>query len=121
MPDIKTKKQYARGDVIAAEGEYSFEWFILLSGSVGVFKKDVLVETFTEAGNIFGELSTILTRPRTATLKALNDTEILRMGGEHTSLDDLITQYPDLTKKILVNLAERLAKTTEELWTSIHN
>jgi hypothetical protein len=31
----------------------------------------------------------------------------------------LIAEHPDITKKILVNLAERLTKTTDELWMSV--
>ena len=66
---------------------------------------------FSERGVVFGELSFILNKPRTVSLIALEPTKAVHFD---MPLDQLIVEYPDVTKKILVNLAERLAKTTED-------
>lgn len=107
---------YQKNDIIATEGEYDDGWFILLSGTVGVLKKGVLIAEFSKAGTVLGELSGILHRPRTATLKALEPTDVVYIKK---SLEEIIAQHPDIAKKIIINLAERLAQTTEELWTAI--
>jgi CRP-like cAMP-binding protein len=65
---------------------------------------------------VLGELSGILNKPRTASLVALEPTKIVFIDS---GLDQLIVEHPDITKKILVNLAERLAKTTDDLITAV--
>jgi CRP-like cAMP-binding protein len=93
------------------EGETSNGWYILLGGRVGVFKHNRQVAEFRERGVVLGELSFILNTPRTVSLIALEPTKVVHFN---MPLDQLIAEYPDVTKKILVNLAERLAKTTED-------
>jgi CRP-like cAMP-binding protein len=93
------------------EGETSNGWYILLGGRVGVFKHNRQVAEFRERGVVLGELSFILNTPRTVSLIALEPTKVVHFN---MPLDQLIEEYPDVTKKILVNLAERLAKTTED-------
>ena len=93
------------------EGETSNGWYIFLGGRVGVFKHNRQVAEFRERGVVLGELSFILNTPRTVSLIALEPTKVVHFN---MPLDQLIAEYPDITKKILVNLAERLAKTTED-------
>jgi CRP-like cAMP-binding protein len=93
------------------EGETSNGWYILLGGRVGVFKHNRQVAEFKERGVVLGELSFILNTPRTVSLIALEPTKVVHFN---MPLDQLIEEYPDVTKKILINLAERLAKTTED-------
>jgi CRP-like cAMP-binding protein len=93
------------------EGETSNGCYILLGGRVGVFKHNRQVAEFSERGVVLGELSFILNTPRTVSLIALEPTKVVHFN---MPLDQLIAEYPDVTKKILVNLAERLAKTTED-------
>ncbi|MBW7887796.1 MAG: cyclic nucleotide-binding domain-containing protein [Bacteroidetes bacterium] len=110
------RKIYNEGEVLSKEGELSFEWFVLLNGKIGIFKGEKLVNSINQRGMIFGELSGILARPRTATMKALETTEVMCI---ESSIDEVIRNHPDIANKILVNLAERLAQTTDDLWTVI--
>jgi len=103
---------FAEMEKITTEGETSNGWYILLEGRVGVFKHDRQIAEFSEQGVVLGELSFILNTPRTVSLIALEPTKAVHFG---MPLDQLIAEYPDVTKKILINLAERLAKTTEDL------
>jgi len=105
-------KIFQPDEIIAREGSPSTDWYILLSGRVGVYKKDLKITEFTQKGMVFGELSVILNEHRTATLKAVVRSEVLCIRA---SLEDLIKTQPDVTRKIIVNLAERLAKTTNDL------
>jgi CRP-like cAMP-binding protein len=104
-------RTYTEMEQITTEGEKSDGWYILLEGRVGVFKHDRQIAEFSEQGVVMGELSFILNTPRTVSLIALEPTKAVHFG---MPLNQLITEYPDVTKKILVNLAERLAKTTED-------
>jgi CRP/FNR family transcriptional regulator, cyclic AMP receptor protein len=109
-------QEYAEKQVIAREGDLEVGWYVLLKGRVGVFKHDRNVAEFSQRGVVFGELSGILNTPRTATLIALEPTKVIHFK---TSLDNIIDHYPKMTKQIIINLAERLAKTTDNLITVI--
>ena len=104
-------RTFAKSEQIAAEGEKSNGWYILLEGKIGVFKHKQQIAEFNKRGVVFGELGFILNTPRTATLIALEETKAVCF---FTSLNQLISDHPQVTKNILINLAERLAKTTED-------
>ena len=108
-----TKKYFNIGETIIKEGEASEGLFVLLQGKVGVYKKDLSVAEITQRGTVFGELGLILGVPRTATIQALEPTFVLFVK---LTLEDLVLNYPQLSKKILKGLAERLSTTTEMWW-----
>ena len=97
---------------IAGEGETGSGLYVLLEGRVGVFKHNRQIAEFKQCGIIFGELSVILGTPRTATLIALEPAKVVHFD---VSLEQLVADYPDVTSKVMVYLAERLAKTTDDL------
>jgi CRP-like cAMP-binding protein len=108
-----TKKYFNIGETIIKEGDTSEGLFVLLQGKVGVYKKDLSVAEIKQRGTVFGELGLILGIPRTATIQALEPTFVLFVK---LSLEELVLHYPQLTKKILKGLAERLSNTTEMWW-----
>jgi CRP-like cAMP-binding protein len=108
-----TKKYFNIGETIIKEGDTSEGLFVLLQGKVGVYKKDLSVAEIKQRGTVFGELGLILGIPRTATIQALEPTFVLFVK---LSLEELVLHYPQLTKKILKGLAERLSHTTEMWW-----
>jgi len=109
------RQYYSIGDTIVRGGDPAEGWYILLRGKVGVFKKDFTVAEISERGTVFGEMGCILNIPRTATLTALEPTSVLYV---QMSIDDVIRQHPDFAKRILMSLAERLARTTDAWWAS---
>jgi CRP-like cAMP-binding protein len=112
------KRYFSIGETIARMGDPADGWFILLTGKVGVFKRDFTVAEFSGRGTVFGELGYILNIPRTATLQALEPTSVLFVN---LPFDEVISKHPDFMKRILVSLAERLAKTTDSWWASSQN
>jgi CRP-like cAMP-binding protein len=112
----KVIKNYARGEIIATQGSTGRGWYVLLSGRVAVFKHEAQVAEFSTRGVIFGEISSILSRPRTATLIAVEPTSVVHFDAD---LDDLISKHPAVAKTMLVSLAQRLQKTTDALWTAV--
>lgn len=116
MMELLIQKFYKPFEIIVNEGDGGLGWFILKSGKVGVFKGSIKIAEYGEPGSIFGELSGILQRPRTATLQALTLSEVVSID---CTLTELIQQQPTIARKILVNLAERLVKTTDDLWTAL--
>ena len=104
-------KHYIKDEIISSEGERAKNIFMLIDGTIGIFKGDEKISEFNKEGDIVGEMSLILNRPRTATIKAITDCTLLTIEGD---LDSIVKQYPDISKKIIKALAERLAKSTEE-------
>jgi CRP-like cAMP-binding protein len=111
-------KEFARGDVIAEEGSAGGGWYVLLSGRVAVFKQGTKVAEFSTRGMIFGEISSILSKPRTARLVAVEPCLVMHFEA---NLDELVTKYPAVAKTVLVSLAQRLEKTTEALWVAVQS
>jgi CRP/FNR family transcriptional regulator, cyclic AMP receptor protein len=105
-------KKYAEKETIASEGDPEVGWYILIKGKVGVFKHDKKIAEFDKGGMVFGELSSILNTPRTASLVALEPTKVVHFKA---TIDHLIKRYPEMTKNIMVNLAERLTTTTDNM------
>jgi CRP/FNR family transcriptional regulator, cyclic AMP receptor protein len=116
MSILQKKIIYKKGQTITKEGDLTFDWYVLFSGRVGVYRGENLISEFKEKGMIFGEMSGILARPRTATMKAMEDSEVMVV---ESSIDEVIRKHPEIAHKILINLAERLANTTNELWAVI--
>ena len=104
---------FKKNEIIVKEGADDNLIYILTKGKVGVFKGEIKVAEFSQKGTVVGEMSTILRSPRTATIKAMEDTYLITIDAD---IDTLITKYPDISKKILVSLAKRLRNTTDDLW-----
>jgi len=109
-------KTFARGAIIAEQGSTGSGWYVLLSGRVAVFKHETQITEFSTRGMIFGEISSILSRPRTATLIAVEPTSVIHFEAD---LDELIAKHPNIAKTMLVSLAQRLEKTTDALWAAM--
>jgi len=65
------RKQFAPGTVLLAEGETSGRLYILAEGRVEVVRGDTQVAVIGDKGSVFGEMSVLLSRPHTATVRAM--------------------------------------------------
>jgi CRP-like cAMP-binding protein len=104
---------FKKGEIISHEGELNFDLYILVEGKVGIYKKNILIKEFDKRGTIIGEMSVILKMPRTATIRAVENSTILILKSD---LDVLMKCNPDVVKKIIRSLAERLKDITEEYY-----
>ncbi len=64
-------KEFAAGEAVISEGSPAGVLYVLASGSVEVVKGDVQITTVAEPGSFFGEMSVLLARPHTSTVRAL--------------------------------------------------
>lgn len=64
------REHFAPGTILISEGETSGRLYILAEGSVEVLRGDTQVAAIGEAGSVFGEMSVLLNRPHTATVRA---------------------------------------------------
>ncbi|MFA3781438.1 Crp/Fnr family transcriptional regulator [Melioribacteraceae bacterium 4301-Me] len=109
MPHIKAYKQ---NEIIVKEGDTDQKIFVLISGTVAVYKNNKKISEYSNEGTILGEISPILNIPRTTTLKASSDTELYVYDYP---IDELITLHPDFAIKLLKTIAARLVEATEKI------
>ena len=108
-------KIFKKGEVLMREGELGSQSYIIVTGKVRVDKnikgKPVEVSVLKE-GDIVGEMSIITSEPRSATVTALERTEVLVLD------QDLFKEYlgksPPWLSKTFISLAERLNVATSK-------
>lgn len=105
------KTHYAPGDVLIAEGPSSGLLFILIEGAVEVLRGDVRVALVAEPGAVFGEISALLGRPHSATVKALEPVVAHRIEDAETFLQ----LRPEIVFHVARILANRLIDATTYL------
>ena len=102
------------GTQLPREGENNRAVFLVVTGSLGVFVAEDegprrLVAT-VPAGETVGEMSLLTGESHSATLIALRDTELLRIGPK--AFDILLTRYPRVMLNLLKLVVRRLRHTT---------
>ena len=102
------------GSQLMRDGENDRAVFLVVTGSLGVFVEGDegskrLVATIP-AGETVGEMSLLTGESHSATLVALRDTELLRIGPK--AFDGLITRHPRLMFNLLKIVVRRLRETT---------
>lgn len=101
------------GQTILEQGEEGSGFFVLKSGTLEVYKDDILLAVIMYPGTIFGEMGDILGRPRSCSVRAKNQAKIAYY--EIDSLDSLVRSNPEIAVKLIRTLASRLDRTTQKL------
>jgi CRP/FNR family transcriptional regulator, cyclic AMP receptor protein len=101
---------YQAGETVLAEGSRTGRLLILKKGTVVVVKEAIEIARVAEPGAVFGELSTLLDRPHTADVRALESSQFYV-----TDADALLAQDPVVLLYVAAVLARRLDAATEAL------
>jgi CRP-like cAMP-binding protein len=94
------------GKEMATEGDRGREFFVLLEGEADVTKDGEHINTMKK-GDFFGEIALVTKMPRTATVTATSDVDVLVIT-EH-DFDGLMKRSPEIGRCIAEALAERVA------------
>lgn len=105
--------RFGPGETIVREGDTGNSLFLLMQGTVVVHKKvadgsEVAVRELG-AGEVFGEMTLFLDAPRSATVRALHECDLVQVDRD--CLSRLITSNPSL----LELLAEQVQRRLDEL------
>lgn len=124
---VSERQTFRHGEVIIKEGDEGDALFVILSGSVQVEK--ATLDRRQEAlmslgvGECFGELTLVDRKPRSATVRALADTEVAVLRRD--ALDGVFARAPGIHRRVLENLvkimAGRLRRVDENLIQSIYD
>jgi CRP/FNR family transcriptional regulator, cyclic AMP receptor protein len=101
----------AAGTVLLPEGETSGHLYVLKSGSVEVLRGDTQVAVVEEPGAVFGEMSVLLGRPHTATVRALTPVQVYAFDDA----ESFLRSNPEIAFLVGKLLAGRLNAATTYL------
>jgi len=107
-------RRYKKGEAILNEGDEGTELFLLMSGNVRVVTggQSGLVELAQLArGAFFGEVSLLTGRPRTATIVAMDDVEVVAISNK--GLEGILKRYPRV-RKLMQTVVEGRVRTAIE-------
>lgn len=124
MIDLKTLgpisnlKSFTQGEVVIHENDLEIkEMFILLAGTVGVYKKLGTQNSFQlselQPGSVFGEMSLFTNEARCTSVVALSNITTIRITKEN--FFELIEKNPSATIQIIESLCRRLAQVNDKI------
>lgn len=119
MPETLIKSNvlaFKKGDTIFKEGDVGEVMYIIRSGRVEVVKNvndEELVLATLDANSFFGEMALFGDKTRSATIRAVDDTQMLSIN-KHI-LDSQLSRVPDWFVAIMRTLVIRLKDTNKRL------
>jgi CRP-like cAMP-binding protein len=93
------------GHVLMREGDTGHEFFVVVSGTVGIDRGGTRIRTM-EPGDFFGEIALLAEGPRSATATSDAASTLLVLG--HREFHSLMDQFPAIRTCVLESLARRL-------------
>lgn len=111
-----TEVRLAPGEVLFREGDSGDQAFVVASGQVEILKatdsRDALVALRSD-GDVIGEMALLDDIPRSATVRARTDTELLAIP--RAALDDLLMTSPSAARAVFGPLTRRVRETNDRL------
>lgn len=121
VENIIHRREYQAGEAIFHQGDPGLGMYIIIQGRVRIVNNqdpdNLIVYSELSDGDFFGDLALVDEADRSATALASADTRIIAFF--RPELKDILTRFPSLGNKILMNLAkvtaQRLRKTNDLL------
>jgi CRP-like cAMP-binding protein len=110
LVSMMTRRRYGAGDVVIAAGERDQSLAVVASGAVEVLVGEGRRARRVRAqgpGSVLGEVAFFDGRPRSATVRAVEPSEVLTLDAE--AFEILAARHPDLGRRLLLDLGRILA------------
>ena len=110
------------GNFLFREGEPGDAAYIILKAKVSVFietDKGPVEVAELKRGDVVGEISILCDVPRTASVKAIESVQTLKVTKD--TFIHLLTEFPEIAIEIMRDLASRLNKTNVQLRAALTN
>lgn len=108
--------EFQQGDYIFREGDLGTEMYVIHEGRVEILKRIEGGETqlaVFEQGDFFGELSLLDDEPRSASVRALEDSVVVAING--ATFVQMLTETPEIAVRMMRKLSGRLRATDKRL------
>jgi CRP-like cAMP-binding protein len=109
ISEIADEIDLKEGKELTREGKPGREFFVLVEGTADVIRNGRKQRTL-HAMDFFGEIALIHQSPRTATVKATSPVRALVITERN--FRRLMTEQPEIQRKVLAALAERVGPST---------
>lgn len=116
--NISKEKIYKANEVIVSQGDIDQKVFLIGKGSVEVIlksedsQKEINLVSL-KRGEIIGEMALLENKPRSATLKAIENCALLQIHGDEFKA--IVNNHPELEFKVLAQLSQRLRKINSKM------
>ncbi len=108
--------EYNAGEIVFEQGEVGDKAYVIVGGEA-----DVILETLDgpktlvtmKKNDLFGELALLCDAPRTATIKAASDLNVMSISKD--VFFKLISEDVDMSARVTRSVADRLERTTRDL------
>lgn len=110
------KRTFKAGDMLMREGEIGAEAYLIISGKVQVFKETKgqrIILSALQAGDMVGEMALITNEPRSASVEAVEETEVAVLT-DHL-LNQNLKKLPPFMEKMVSTLTARLGSANKLL------
>jgi CRP/FNR family transcriptional regulator, cyclic AMP receptor protein len=111
LAKVTEDMEVEEGKALTREGASGSEFFVIVDGEVSVTKNGSEIRTLGP-GDFFGEISLLEDRPRTATVTAKTRLRFFVLTRQ--AFRSLLDRQPELEKKVMRALEERLRPTADE-------
>jgi small-conductance mechanosensitive channel/CRP-like cAMP-binding protein len=102
LEDEVTFEQYAKGERVITEGKFGEAFYLLIEGECSVVLQgemgNALPVLALAPGAVFGEVSLLLGKVRNASVDAVTDVKVARIGKE--ALSHVLTRRPELVPSL---------------------
>jgi CRP-like cAMP-binding protein len=117
IAQLAVPRRFDAGQVVFREGDSSDTCYIVREGHARATRRHGDGRTITLArfgpGDIFGELAMFEDELRSATVEAIEPTDVVAVLGP--DMRALMTEHPEISTRLVVALAKRLRETNERL------
>lgn len=116
LSDVVVRRHVSADTVICQEGEIEHEFYILNKGTVAITQQLGREERFLAAmgsGEFFGEMALLEHKPRVATVRALEESELLVITEE--TFGKVVARNPVVALTILRQISKSLRRTDHQI------
>ena len=109
FPPDEMTRNYSKDQIVFCEGEPGNELFIIQKGSVKIIKitdNNEILLAVLKAGDIFGEMALLESKPRAAGAVAYEDCQL--MAVNRANFQQMIISQPQLIARLTTLLSERI-------------
>lgn len=112
ISEVAQEHTYSAGQIIVTQGTPGQAFYMVLSGRVEILRDNNSLGTFGP-GDFFGEMSLLDQAPRSATIRAVEETTCLMLSS--WDFKALLEKHPSIAVKLLEVLSRRLRVADERM------
>lgn len=109
---VAQEHTYAPGQIIVTQGTPGQAFYLITSGRVAIERAGQALGAFGQ-GDFFGEMSLLDSAPRSATIRAIDETHCLMLSS--WDFKSLLERVPSIAIRLLEVLSRRLRVADERL------